>query len=154
MSTLAGMARRPRKLLPKSGIYHVTARGVGRMQLFLDEDDYRDYLSLLNGVVRRWRWSMHVLCLMPNHVHHVVETSLDALSRGIHRLHGEYAAGFNLKYGRWGHVFGDRFASWLPHDEEHLRATCGYVLLNPVRAGLVVTAQDWPWSHSRYGWEI
>jgi putative transposase len=147
------MARRPRNVLPTSGVYHVTARGVGRMEIFRAEDDYRDYLSLLSGVVSRWHWSMHVLCLMPNHVHHVVETTLDALSKGIQLLHGEYAAGFNRKYGRWGHVFGDRFASWLPHDEEHLYATCGYVLLNPVRAGLVTAPEKWPWSHSRYGWE-
>jgi putative transposase len=146
------MARRPRNALPTAGVYHVTARGVARMRLFREDDDYLDYLSVLHGVATRWRWTLHVLCLMPNHVHHVVETSLDPLSKGIHRLHGQYAQSFNVKYGRWGHVFGERFASWIPNDEEHLRATCRYVLLNPVRAGLAPSPHDWPWSHSRYGY--
>lgn len=147
------MARRPRNVLPTAGVYHVTARGVARMPLFLEDDDYLDYLAVLHGVATRWRWTLHVLCLMPNHVHYVVETSLDALSKGIHRLHGQYAESFNVKYGRWGHVFGDRFASWIPNDEAHLRATCRYVLLNPVRAGLAPSPHEWPWSHSRYGYE-
>jgi putative transposase len=152
-ATVGHMARRPRNALPKAGIYHVTARGVARMPLFLDDDDRIDYLSLLSGVAARWNWTLHVLCLMPNHVHQVIETSLEALSKGVHRLHGQYAEGFNTKYARWGHVFGDRFASWIPNDEEHLRATCRYVLLNPVRAGLVAEPREWPWSRSRYGWE-
>jgi putative transposase len=139
-------------VLPAAGIYHVTARGVARAAIFHDEDDRREYLSLLETVVRRWDWTLHALCLMPNHVHCVVETTRAALSAGIHRLHGQYAEAFNTKYARWGHVFGDRFAAWLPGDEEHLRNTCRYVLLNPVRAGLVERARDWPWSHSRYGW--
>jgi putative transposase len=140
-------------VLPPAGVYHVTARGVARSPIFSDEDDRREYLALLAQAVERWRWDVHVFCLMPNHVHCVVETTRAALSAGMHRLHGEYAEGFNTKRGRWGHVFGDRFAAWLPTDEEHLRNTCRYVLLNPVRAGLVDRARDWPWSHSRYGWD-
>ena len=147
------MPRRPRNVLPAAGVYHVTARGVARAPIFHDEDDRREYLSLLETAVRRWDWVLHVLCLMPNHVHLVVETTRAALSTGVHRLHGEYATAFNEKYARWGHVFGDRFAAWLPTDEEHLRDTCRYVLLNPVRAGLVERARDWPWSHSRYCWD-
>jgi putative transposase len=87
---------------------------------------------------------------MPNHYHLIVECPRDLLSRALHRLNGKYASQFNLKYGRSGHLWGDRFALWLIRDERHLRAACAYVLANPVRAGLCERPSDWPWSGSRY----
>ena len=71
---------------------------------------------------------------MTNHYHFVVEGRRELVSRGMHRLNGLYAEAFNAKYGRSGHLWGDRFALWQVRDEEHLEATCRYVLLNPVRA--------------------
>ena len=73
---------------------------------------------------------------MPNHYHLVVQCLRDHLSRALHRVNGVYAEDFNAKYTRSGHLWGDRFALWQVRDDEHLRATCEYVLANPVRAGL------------------
>ena len=64
-------------------------------------------------------------------------------------LNGFYAQSFNGKYGRWGHVFGDRFWS-RSLQEEDLERTCLYVMANPVRAGLCARMADWPWSACRY----
>ena len=69
----------------------------------------------------------------------------------MHRLNGAYAETFNGKYRRSGHLWGDRFALWQVRDDAHLRATCRYVLLNPVRAGLCERSSDWEWSWSRFG---
>ena len=87
---------------------------------------------------------------MPNHYHLVVESRRETLSRALHRVNGVYAEEFNAKYGRSGHLWGDRFALWQIRDDEHLHAACAYVLANPVRAGLCETVADWPWSRSRY----
>jgi putative transposase len=140
------VVRRPRKQLPPEGIYHVTTRGVARGAIFLNDDEHRLFLHLFADVVARYAWRVHVFCLMPNHYHLVVETQLWRLSTGLQRLNGIYAQGFNRRHKRWGHVFGDRFASWLVEGEEHYLNTCEYVLQNPVRAGLVRSAEDWPWS--------
>jgi len=86
---------------------------------------------------------------MGNHYHLVVETGLARLSRALHRLNGVYAASFNDRYARAGHLFGDRFSGRVIEDEAHLRATCDYVAANPVRAGLCATAAEWPWSRTR-----
>jgi putative transposase len=142
----SAVVRRPRRQLPPEGIYHVTTRGVARTAIFLNDDEHRLFLRLFADVVARHDWRVHVFCLMPNHYHLVVETQLWRLSAGIHRLNGTYAQGFNRRHKRWGHVFGDRFASWLIEGDEHYRNTCDYVLQNPVRAGLVQRAEDWPWS--------
>ena len=57
-----------------------------------------------------------------------------------------HAQGFNRRHKRWGHLFGERFAAWVVEGDEHYVNTCEYVLQNPVRAGLVRQAADWPWS--------
>jgi hypothetical protein len=54
----------------------------------------------------------------------------------------------NFRAGWTGHLFQRRFAS-VVLDDSHLRAAVCYVSLNPVRAGLVARAEDWPWSSVR-----
>lgn len=112
------------------------------------------FLELLDPVARRFRWSFHALCLMSTHYHLVLSTTRALLSQGMHRLNGMYADAFNDKYGRWGHVFGDRFSCRLVEEERYLEALCRYVLRNPVEAGLCETPADWPWSYSRFGKDL
>ena len=144
------MPRRPRNQLREGRIFHVTARGVDRAAIFRDDADRRAFLRLLADCVRRFRWRCHAFCLMGNHYHLVVEPpALSELSAGLHRLNGVYAQQFNRKHARSGHLFGERFASWLLDDEEHYEATCAYVVANPVRAGLCARPEDWRWSGAR-----
>jgi REP-associated tyrosine transposase len=143
------MARRPRRELPESGIYHVTTRGVARTAIFLDDDERRLFLRLLADVVRRFDWHCHAFCLMTNHYHLVLETHLWRIAAGMQRLNGVYAQGFNRRHKRSGHLFGERYASWVVESEAHFHATCRYVLDNPVRAGICERAQDWPWAAFR-----
>jgi REP element-mobilizing transposase RayT len=62
-----------------------------------------------------------------------------------------YALDFNMRYGKFGHVFAERFRSKVIESEERVFETCAYVLLNPVKAGVCDRVEDWPWSYSRYG---
>jgi REP element-mobilizing transposase RayT len=126
---------------------------VARAPIYLDRDDHRLFLVLLRIAVERWSWLFHVLCLMPNHFHLVVETTGPRLSAGMHYVNGVYAETFNAKYERSGHLFGDRFNTRVVETEKQLLATCRYVLENPVRAGLCATPAEWPWSASRYGFD-
>jgi REP element-mobilizing transposase RayT len=140
------MARLPRSVLPPSGIYHVTARGVDRCAIVRDDDDRAAFVELLRLVTRRSRWVVHGYCLMNNHYHLVVETALERLSAGSHRLNGIHAQRFNERHGRTGHLFQDRFHARSLRDDEHLSRAVEYVRNNPVRAGLCATAEQWPWS--------
>jgi REP element-mobilizing transposase RayT len=121
------------------------------MAIMLDEHDGLRFLRLFVETARRQRWLGHTLCLMTNHYHAVVETGLEQLSAGLHRLNGIYAQRFNQRHGRAGHLFGDRYGARVIEDEDYLRAACEYVVNNPVRAGLCEAAEDWRWSWSRYG---
>ena len=103
------MARRPRSELPARGIFHVGARGAGKIPIFLDDEDRRFFLVLLAAAVVAYDWRCYAFCLMGNHYHVVVETRREQLSAGMQLLNGDHAQTFNLKYGRWGHLFGERF---------------------------------------------
>jgi putative transposase len=139
------MARRARRLLP-DGWFHVTCRGVDGTPIFLADVDQLSFLSLLLTTVGSELWTLEALCLMGNPYHLILRARRADLSAGMRRLNGVYAQRFNRRYGRRGHLFGDRFASWVIGSEEHLTAAVGYVLLNPVRAGLCARAEDWRWS--------
>ena len=145
------MPRRPRAFLPPQGTYHVTSCGAGGARIFRSASDFRFFLALLASVVDGFAWFVHAFCLMNTHYHVVLHARRDNVSRGVHRLNGVYAQSFNERYGRRGHLFGDRFAAWLIESDEHLSNACRYVLLNPVRAGLCERSDEWPWSGSRHG---
>ena len=144
------MARGLRSGLP-DGYFHATARGVDGEAIYRDERDYRAFLTLLLGVVNRFGWRMHALCLMTNHYHLVVEATRPQLSGGFHRLNGVYAQRFNHRHDRRGHLFGDRFWCAVIDSDEYLAAVCRYVLANPVRAGLCELPADWTWTYSSWG---
>jgi putative transposase len=143
------VARPLRRNLP-DGFFHVTARGVAHARIFLDDHDRRHFLALLAGTVRSCDWRCHAFCLMTTHYHLVLETTRERLSRGVQRLNGRHAEAFNARHARRGHLFGGRFASWIIGSDQHLHETCRYVLLNPVRAGLCGSPEEWRWSASRF----
>jgi putative transposase len=87
---------------------------------------------------------------MTTHYHLLVSSTRESLSRGLGRLNGFYAQGFNKRHSRRGHLFGDRFAAFIVEGDEHLESACRYILLNPVRAGLCATAEEWLWSGSSF----
>jgi REP element-mobilizing transposase RayT len=143
------MPRLARSGLP-DGCFHVTTRGVDGCSIFRDDDDRLALLAMLALCVRLYGWTVHAYCLMTNHYHLIVETTIAQLSAGMQLLNGEHAGAFNHKYGRKGHLFGGRFHSWIIEDEEHLAAAIAYVLANPLRAGICSTVDEYRWSAAAY----
>jgi putative transposase len=86
---------------------------------------------------------------MGNHYHLLLETPEPNLSVGMHRLNAVYSQKFNRRHDRVGHLLQGRFKGILVEKEHHLLELVRYVVLNPVRAGLVRLAADWPWSNCR-----
>jgi putative transposase len=137
---------RPLRPQIANGFYHVTIRGNRLDAIFFDDDDRRRFLALLDAVVQRCGWRCHAYCLMTNQAHLLIETPEPNISKGMQRLNGIYARWFNVKYGFVGHLFQGRFASVVVTSESHLLNLARYVVLNPVRAGLVRDPAEWPWS--------
>jgi len=142
------MARLPRLTLP--GIpYHVTQRGNRRQPIFFSTEDRQVYLELLREQAGRFGLEIWAYCLMDNHVHLVVMPRTEqSLTRAMGETHRRYARHVNVGQGWRGYLFQGRFSS-VAMDEVHLIAAVRYVERNPVTAGLVAHAEDYPWSSAR-----
>jgi len=140
---------RPLRLEYPGALYHVTSRGNAKADIYLEDSDRRIFLRLLGATVTRQRWVLHAFCLMGNHYHLLFETPQPNLSRGMHQLNGAYSQCFNRRHERVGHVFQGRFTAMLVERETYLLELARYLPLNPVRAGLVSSAEHWPWSSYR-----
>ncbi|MCX7635078.1 MAG: transposase, partial [Syntrophales bacterium] len=140
---------RPLRLEYEGALYHVTSRGNGRQAIFLDDADNLKFLELLGKTVDRFRWVCHAFCLMVNHYHLMIETPDANLSKGMHHLNTTFCLAHNKRHQRVGHLFQGRFKSIVVDREHYLLELARYVVLNPVRAGMVTTPADWPWSSYR-----
>jgi putative transposase len=126
--------------------HHITQRGNRRQETFLREEDYPAYLSLMAEWCQRCDVRIWAYCLMPNHVHLiVVPATPEGMCRAVGEAHRRYTCRVNLREGWRGHLWQGRFASFVM-DEPYLILAARYVERNPVEAGLVTRAEDWPWS--------
>jgi REP element-mobilizing transposase RayT len=142
---------RPLRLEFADALYHVTARGNERRNIFLGNinGDRAAFLEVLAATCERFNWTCHAYCLMTNHYHLLVETPDANLSKGMRQLNGVYTQRVNRTHGRVGHLFQGRFKGIIVQREAYLLELARYVVLNPVRAGMVRTPEDWPWSSYR-----
>lgn len=137
---------RPLRIEFAGALYHVTSRGNGREDIYLDDSDRELFMVVLGEACGLFNWSVHAWCLMSNHYHLLVETPDSNLSRGMRYLNGVYTQRFNRTHSHVGHLFQGRFKAILVEKEAYLLELARYVVLNPVRARMVESAEQWSWS--------
>ena len=140
---------RPLRIEFAGALYHVTGRGNAKADIYADDSDRQQFLSLLQNTVERYDWYCHAYCLMDNHYHLLIETNTPTLSKGMKLLNGSYTQYYNRQHQRAGHVFQGRFKAILVQKDAHLLELARYIALNPVRAKMVRSVKDWPWSSYR-----
>jgi len=141
------VARKPRD--QSEGMRHIWCRGNRKQPIFVDYFDRERFMVLLAKVSRKLGWRCVSYCLMSNHVHLVLDVPAFTISRGMQLLNGQYAQAFNRRHGYVGHLFQGRFSASRVDDEGYSLQVGRYVVLNPVRAGMVEEAIDWKWSSHR-----
>ena len=142
------MARKPRIHLP-GGLYHVIFRGNGGQNVFLtDADRYRFYLLLQEGI-HRFGYRVHAFCLMTNHIHLALQVGDIPLSRAMQNLSFRYTRWINWREKRTGHLFQGRYKAVLVDKDSYLLELVRYIHLNPVRAGMSTSPDEYPWSGHR-----
>jgi putative transposase len=143
------MARISRIVVPHYP-HHVTQRGVRSITVFHTNNDRHRYLEFLSIENDRFGVDILAWCLMTNHVHFIaVPHSETALARAFGEAHRRYTRMKNFEEGVRGYLFQGRFSS-VVLDERHLMAAARYVELNPVRAGMVSHAWEYPWSSAGF----
>ena len=130
-------------------LYHVTARGDRREDIFEDDQDRQTFLLTLEQIVTQFNWLCYAWCLMDNHYHLLIQTPDGNLSKGMRQLNGVTTQSSNRRHRRVGHLFQGRFKAILVDHDAYLLELSRYIVLNPVRAGMVKAPADWPWSSYR-----
>ncbi|HQR99899.1 MULTISPECIES: transposase [unclassified Polaromonas] len=145
------MARLPRLSLPGYP-HHVILRGNNRQAIFSCPADYQTLLDLIEEHARKSGVAVHAYVLMSNHVHLLVTPeAADSLPSMMQAVGRRYVRYFNDRQGRSGTLWEGRYRSTPIQTETYLLACMAYIDLNPVRAGLVAEARDYPWSsHGHY----
>lgn len=140
--------RATRKLNAPNLVCHLTQRAAGKEPLFLEVQDYRFMLKLIQECSTQFSWNLYAFCLLPNHLHLLLGLQEENLYRSMQYLFSQYAQYFNRKYERKGHLFGGPYRQAVCLNDSYLLAASLYIHLNPVRARLVRDPQDYEWSSS------
>ena len=144
------MARLPRLTVPGYP-HHLIQRGNNRQAIFAVESDYDTLLSMLHESARKFEVDLHAYVLMTNHFHLLATpetlTGLPSLMQAVGR---RYVRHFNQTQGRTGTLWEGRYRSTLIQADRYLLACMVYMDLNPVRAGIVPSPTDYPWSSHRH----
>ena len=147
------MARIARVVVPEFP-HHIIQRGNRRQKVFFYEDDYKEYLRLLTVYSHRFNVDILAYCLMPNHVHLVTMPHKDgSLAQAIGETHRNYTRFINFREKWRGYLWQGRFSSYVL-DERYLLAVTRYILLNPVKAGIVKKPWDYKWASTQHHMEI
>jgi putative transposase len=142
---------RPLRMEFAGAVNHVVARGHNRALIFHSDADRREYLRLLTAATERKGWVLLAYCLMPNHVHLLIETPQPNLASGMQWFHGLYGRYFNDRYERVGQVFQGRYKSVRQETDAQFERVRVYIALNPVAAGLVHPGRSYPWARDFVG---
>lgn len=141
---------RPLRLEFAGALYHVTARGNRSNLIYRDDFDRLVWLEIIEQTCKRHQCVVHSYCQMGNHFHLMIETKSANLSQAMRHLNGLYSEYFNQRHNIVGHMFQGRYKAILVQRESYLLELSRYIVLNPVRAKIVRSIEEWPWSSFQY----
>jgi REP element-mobilizing transposase RayT len=135
------MARKPRVNDP--GFYHIVNRGVNGAEIFNEKEDFFKFMELMLKTKYDYKVIFHAFTILPNHYHILLETTLPNLSEAMRFLNSAYAAWYNYKTGRIGHLWKGRFESYMMFDDAHSSKVIKYIERNALVLGLVKDIKDY-----------
>jgi REP element-mobilizing transposase RayT/predicted XRE-type DNA-binding protein len=142
------MPRRPR--IENIGFHHIINRGVARSNIFLKDDDFKKFLTILEDAKLRYDFVIHSFCLMNNHYHLLLETKTENLSLIARQINSKYAQYFNKEYKRVGPLWQGRFKNSFVYDDVYLSILLKYIEQNPIKANMIDSVGKYRWSSSFY----
>ena len=141
---------RPLRVTYPGAFYHVTSRGNERKDVFKDRRDRVKFLEYFDSATQRYDAVIHAFCLMSNHYHLLIETPSGNLPQIMQHINGAYTTYFNVKHNRSGHLFQGRYKAILVEIDAYANELSRYIHLNPVRAEMVKTPEEYAWSSYQF----
>jgi len=129
--------------------YHITDRGNDKHDIFADDADRREYLRLLAQGKRDFGLFIPAYVLMTNHIHLYLVTPKANLGEAMLWLNSAYSHYYNHRHAKTGHLFEGRYKCKLIERDRYSLALARYIHLNPVKAGIVKTPEEYEWSSHR-----
>ena len=137
---------RPLRIEYSGAWYHVMNRGRRGENIFLTASDRKVFIELLQETAEGWNLKISAYCLMSNHYHLLVMTPDGNLSRCMRHINGVYTQRFNRRHKKEGQLFRGRYKAVLVDSDNHLLEVLRYIHRDPIRAGIVKSLSDYPWS--------
>ena len=141
---------REKRIEYEGAIYHVISKTVSSENAFMEEKDYRHFIKLTCDAFSKYQAMLLSFALMKNHYHLLIKTEKANLSQIMHEINSKYAHYFNSAHIRKGHLFQDRYRSYLITNDEYFINAFVYINLNPLEAQLVEQLEDYKWCSYRY----
>ena len=141
---------RPLRINFSGAFYHVTSRGNERKNVFKSKRDREKFFEYLESATQRYDAVIHAFCLMDNHYHLLIETPSGNLPQIMRHINGAYTTYFNVKRARSGHLFQGRYKAIVVEIDEYAKELSRYIHLNPVRAKMVNTPEEYEWSSYQF----
>jgi len=131
--------------------YHIMVRGNQKQTTFVEDADFLKYIDILKHYKKKYNFRLYGYCLMPNHVHLILEVENGPdLGKIMQGLNQTYTIWFNKKYKKVGHLWQGRYKSMIIQKDKYLLTCIEYVELNPVRANINTSPFDYPWN----SWQV
>jgi REP element-mobilizing transposase RayT len=118
-------------------LHHVIVRGIEKKKIVSDDQDRKSFISRLGKVATETITVIYAWTLMTNHAHILLRSGKEGLSQFMRRLLTGYALTYNLRHGRYGHLFQNRYKSIICDEDAYLLELVRYIHLNPIRAGVI-----------------
>ena len=139
----------PRKVrVEKVGFYHIINRGVAKVNIYLSNEDYLQFLEIVQDASDEYSFEIYSFCLMNNHYHLLLKTYDKNLSAAMQKINSRYSIYFNNKYKRVGPLWQGRFKSWFVYDEVYLHTLVRYIEFNPIKANITQNIGQYTWAMS------
>jgi putative transposase len=128
--------------------YHIYNRVHEGAKLFYSNFNYLFFLNLWQEIDFTKCCRVLAYCLMPNHYHFLLQmTDAEKFPRKISYLFDRYFKTINATRKLHGRFFENRFKNKLVDENRYIIRLIYYIHMNPVKAGLAIRLEDWPYSN-------
>jgi putative transposase len=137
---------RPLRAEHEAAVYHILSKG-NRAEYIFDSDEDKEYfLDVIKRAADRYQLEVYAYCIMGNHYHLLMGAPLGVLSKAMHTIQSAYGSHMRRERKLIGHVFAGRYKSLCVEKESYLHELSRYIHLNPVRAAVVSSPEEYRWS--------